>query len=267
METGSLRKWLKRIAEEPRARGLDLESAEATAAHARLIGEKAFLRKLYERYYAEFARADRDAPRGARVEIGSGGGFLDRIVPGLIRLDLRPGAEVDVVASALALPFAARSVGAIFMLSVLHHLSDAAAFFAELDRVLAPGGRIVMIEPYASPMSGLVYRLAHHEPFDPEQADWRIEGRGAMTAANDALPWIVFERDRKRFEAEFPRLEILRLAPHTISLYTLSGGLSYRSLAPGFLFPVIAAAEDLACRLPWARALASMLTVELRMRG
>jgi SAM-dependent methyltransferase len=266
METGGLKSWLKRLAKEPLARGLDLESAEATAMHARLIGEKAFLRKLYERYYAEFARADRGAKAGVRVEIGSGGGFLERIVPGLVRIDVRPGADVDVVASALALPFAARSVGAVFMLNVLHHLPDAAEFFAELERVLAPGGRVVMIEPYVSPVSGVVYRFAHHEPFDPKQAGWRIDGSGAMTAANDALPWIVFERDRKRFEAEFPCLEIVRIAPHTISLYALSGGLSYRSLAPGFLFPAIAAAEDLLCRLPAARALASMMTVEIRMR-
>jgi SAM-dependent methyltransferase len=258
---------LRRLLEEPRARGLDLESTEATAAHARIIGEKAFLRKLYERYYEQFAFADRRAPAGIRVELGSGGGFLDRIVSGVVRIDLRPGAEVDVVASALALPIAERAAGAVFMLNVLHHLPDAAAFFTELERVLAPGGLAVMIEPYASPVSGVVYRLAHHEPFDPEQDGWRIEGRGPMTAANDAMPWIVFERDRARFEAEHPGLEIVRVSPHTISLYALSGGLSYRALAPGFLFPAIAAAEDLACRTCAARLLASMMTVELKKRS
>jgi SAM-dependent methyltransferase len=267
METSNPKSWFKRLAQEPRARGLDLESADATAAHARLIRDKAFLRRLYERYYAEFARADRSAPRGARVELGSGGGFLDRIVPGLLRLDVRPGADVDVVASALALPFSPRSVGAVFMLNVLHHLPDVAVFFSDLERILAPGGRVVMIEPYVSPVSGVVYRHAHHEPFDPEQEGWRIEAGGAMTAANDALPWIVFERDRDRFEAEFPDLEIVRVAPHTISLYVLSGGLSYRSLAPGFMFSAIAAAEDWVCRSRAARALASMMTVELRMRA
>ena len=258
---------LKRLVAEPRARGFDLESAEATAAHARIIRDKPFLRKLYERYYAEFARADRDAPGGARVEIGSGGGFLDRVVSGLVRLDLRPGADVDLVASALALPFAARSVGVVFMLNVLHHLPDVSVFFSELGRVLAPGGRVVMIEPYVSLASRIVYGLAHHEPFDPDQTDWIVDGSGAMTAANGALPWIVFERDRARFESDHPRLEIVRVVPHTISLYALSGGLSYKSLTPSFSFSAIAAAEDLLCRVPLARALASMMTVELRMGG
>jgi SAM-dependent methyltransferase len=248
---------------EPLARGLDLESAEATAAHARILRGKPFLRQLYERYYAEFSRADLEAPAGLRVEIGSGAGFLDGIVPGVVRVDVRPGAEVDVVASALALPFAPRSVGALFMLNVLHHLPDAEAFFAELERALAPGGRAVMIEPYVSPLSRLVYRFAHHEPFDPDAREWRISGEGAMTAANDALPWIVFCRDRARFEARFPGLRITGVRPHTVVLYALSGGFSHRSLAPGFLFPAIAAAEDLAGGLRGARFFASMMTVEL----
>jgi SAM-dependent methyltransferase len=257
---------LGRLWGEPRARGLDLESAAATAVHARLVREKPFLRRLYERYYGELAAAAGRAPGGLRVELGSGGGFLDEAVPGLVRVDVRPGAGADVVASALALPFAAGSVGAALMLNVLHHLPDVRALFRELERVLVPGGRVAMIEPYASPLSGLVYRFAHHEPFDPGQRGWELAGRGAMTVANDALPWIVFERDRARFEAEFPGLEIVRVVPHTVALYALSGGLSYRSLAPGFLFPAVAAIEELACALPPARRLASMMTVELGKR-
>jgi len=252
---------------EPRARGLDLESAEATAAHERLLREKPFLRSLYTHYYAEFARAHRNAPDGLRVELGSGAGFLDETIPGLVRLDIRKGARVDIVASALAMPFSSGSVGALFMLNVLHHLPDAEAFFAELFRVLAPGGRAVFIEPYVSPLSRLVYRNAHHEPFDPERRDWSIAGSGAMTAANDALPWIVFCRDRARFERLFPALEIARVRPHTIALYALSGGFSYRSLAPGAVFPAAAFSEKLAESLPCARSLASMMTIELASRA
>jgi hypothetical protein len=88
-----------------------------------------------------------------------------------------------------------------------------------------------------------------------------------MTAANDALPWVVFCRDRALFDARFPTLEVARLRPHTIALYALSGGFSYRGLAPGSLFPAIAAAEDLADRLRGARFFASMMTVELASRA
>lgn len=265
--TSGFRAALSAALGEPLSRGLDLDSAGATAVHARLLREKPFLRRLYGRYYAEFARADREAPPGPRVEIGSGAGFLAEVVPGVVRVDVRRGAEVDVVASALALPFAPRSIGAVFMLNVLHHLADAGAFFAELERALVPGGRAVLIEPFVSPLSRLVYRFAHHEPFDPGARVWGAAGGGAMTAANDALPWIVFCRDRARFEERFPGLGIAAVRPHTLALYALSGGFSYRSLAPAALFPAIAAAEDLACGLRGARFFASMMTVELVSRA
>jgi SAM-dependent methyltransferase len=154
----------------------------------------------------------------------------------------------------------------MFLLNVLHHLPDAGAFFLELERTLAPGGRVVLIEPYVSPVSRLVYRFGHHEPFDPAQRDWTLPPGGAMTSANDALPWIVLCRDRRRFDASFPGLEVRELRAHTIALYVLSGGFSYRSLLPAWLFPVVAAAEDLACAVPGSRFLASMMTVVIVKR-
>lgn len=262
----SLKNRLSTFFREPAAAGLDLDSPEATFLHARMLRRKSFLRRLYGRYYDEFVRAARVAPDGARVELGSGAGFLADRIPGLVRVDVRSGAEVEVVASALALPFTGGSVGAVFLLNVLHHLPDVEAFFGEVEHALAPGGRVVLIEPYVSPVSRLVYRLGHHEPFDPEQSGWSLPEKGAMTTANDALAWIVFCRDRRRFETSFPRLEVLSVRPHTISLYVLSGGFSFRSFLPGPLFPFVAAAEDLAGVIPGARALASMMTVELRKR-
>ena len=265
-ETLNPRRALAFLIGERRTRGLDPDSAGATAAHTLILREKPFLRRLYARFYAEFARGERDAPPGLRVEVGSGSGFLREVVPGLVRVDLRAGARVEVVASALALPFKRRSVGALFMLNVLHHLPDVETFFSQVSDVLVPGGRAIVVEPYVSTLSRIVYGFGHPEPFAPDQCGWRLESRGAMTTANDALPWIVFCRDRERFERLFPDLEILRVRPHTIALYVISGGFSYRSLAPGFMFPAFAAAEDLVSRVPGAHRLASMMTVELASR-
>ena len=39
----------------------------------------------------------------------------------------------------------------------------------------------------------------HHETFNPE-GDWKIPGTGPMSDANGALPFIVFERDKEKFE-------------------------------------------------------------------
>ncbi|MBW2277373.1 MAG: class I SAM-dependent methyltransferase [Deltaproteobacteria bacterium] len=246
----------------PRARDVDLESAEATELHAALIREKPFLRALYDRFYDDFVRAHEAAPEGARLEVGAGGGFLDELIPGLLTIDLRPAAKVSLMASALELPLGQDSTGAIFMLNVLHHLPDPARFFEEATRVLAPGGRVVITEPFVSPLSRLMFRSLHHEPFEPEQDDWQTPVDGALAGANGAIPWMVFVRDRHEFEARFPSLEIRRVEPHTILLYLLSGGVSMRSLVPGLAFEPLAAVEQI---LPesWKEQLCTLMTVEL----
>lgn len=253
--------WLREQLAHPLARGLDLDSPAATAVHARLIREKPFLRRLYLRYYRDYDNViRRAAPGGLIVEIGSGGGFYPELRRDVLSIDLRPGADVDIAASALQLPFRDRSTSAILLLNVLHHLPDPRAFFRECSRVLKPGGRVCLIEPYAGPLSRRLIRPLHHEPWD-EQGGWDLLTSGPMTGANMALPSNIFIRDRARYDAEFADLPVHRIQRHTVGLYLLSGGVSMRSFVPGALFPLLLAAER--CLTPVAPWVASMMTVEL----
>jgi SAM-dependent methyltransferase len=259
---GWLAARMRRFLAHPLARDLDLDSPQATAVHARLIREKPFLRRLYLRYYADFEAAVARAPSGGLVvEIGSGGGFYREIRPAVVSLDVRPGAEVDVVASALQLPFRSQSTSAVLLLNVLHHIADPAAFFRECERILKPGGRVCLVEPYAGPVSRGLIKPLHHEPWD-EAGMWTLPDSGPMTGANMALPSIIFVRDRARYDKEFAHLPVDRIRLHTIALYLLSGGVSMRSLVPGVLFSPIYAVERvlLASAAP---LLASMMTIDL----
>ena len=58
----------------------------------------------------------------------------------------RSGAQC-VAADATRLPFADGSVDAVLIRDLLHHLPDRAAALAEAARVLAPGGRLTLVEP------------------------------------------------------------------------------------------------------------------------
>jgi SAM-dependent methyltransferase len=261
---GPLASWLRSALTHRLARGIDLDSADATAVHARLIREKGFLRRLYLHYYAEFeACIARAAPGGIVLEVGSGSGFYKEIRPDAVSLDLREGANVDVLGSALSLPFRDQSTSAILLLNVLHHLPDPVEFFSECERVLKPGGRVCLIEPYAGPLSRRLIRPLHHEPWD-ETAGWTLPPAGPLTGANMALPWIIFERDHARYTAERPNLPIARRRLHTFVLYLVSGGVSMRSFAPGVLFGPLLAVEHLLA--PAGSLLASMMTIELVKR-
>ena len=256
--------WLRNLLAHPLARALDLDSAEATFVHARLIREKPFLRRLYLHYYAEYdAVRARATPGGLVLEIGAGGGFYREISKEVRSLDVRPGADVDVVGSALALPFGSASASVVLMLNVLHHLPDPTAFLRECERVLKPGGRVCLIEPHVGSLSRILIRPLHHEPWD-ETAGWNLPDSGPMTGANMALPSLIFVRDRQRYDREFPGLPVDRLQLHTIALYLLSGGVSMRSLVPPSFFTPLLTLERLLA--PAGRFLASMMTVELVKR-
>jgi hypothetical protein len=130
------------------------------------------------------------------------------------------------------------------MVNLLHHVTDAEAFFAEARRVLRQSGLIAMIEPYVTPFSRLVYRYLHHEPFDPQATEWKLPPSGRLSGGNDALPWIMLVRDRGQFESRFPELRIEPMRPHSSLSHLLSGGVTTRALAPVEVIRALRKLED-----------------------
>ncbi len=100
-----------------------------------------------------------------------------------------------------------------------------------------------MIEPWVTSLSRFVYSHFHHEPFHPEARDWSFSFGGPLSGANVAIPWIVFFRDRGKFEREFPELLIEQILPFLPFRYLVSGGVGMRSLMPGFTHSAWAALE------------------------
>ena len=244
---------LKTLLTHPLVRGLDLDEPATTAVKRRLVKDKAFLRRIYEEWYAMIVGA---LPSGGQpiLELGSGPGFFAERHDGVIGSEVFPCPGVQVVLDGGRLPFAEGSLRAIVMTDVFHHLPDVGAFFREATRCVAPGGRIVMIEPWTTAWSKLIYGHFHHEPFDPTVKEWALPCGGPVSGANGALPWIVFERDREAFDRAFPLWRIGLIEPFMPFRYLVSGGVSMRSLMPGAAFPAWRGFETLV--QPWARSLA-----------
>jgi SAM-dependent methyltransferase len=217
----------------PLTRSLDLDDPETTALRRRVIQQKSFLRQIYAEWYEEIG-ATLPEGAGALLELGSGAGFMAERIPELTTSDLLPVPGIDLVADAQRLPFADGSLRAIVMTNLLHHLHDPGRFLSDAGRVVRPGGVLSMIEPWVSPWSRFVYGSLHHEPFNPAATTWRSEMGGPLSQANGALPWILFARDRDRFVLDLPCWEIEQLRPMMPFRYLLSGGVSLRSLMPGW---------------------------------
>ena len=219
----------------PLARGLDLDDPRTTERRRQIILAKPFLRKIYAEWYAQIVAALPTRP-GRVLEIGSGGGFLKSLLPELVTSELLAISWVDVVLDARALPFRDGSLRAIVMTNVLHHISEPRRFFAEASRCLGAGGRIICVEPWVSAWAGFVMRRFHHEPFEPRAERWEFDTAGPLTGSNGALPWILFERDRARFLAEFPQCRIEIAHVGMPFRYLLSGGVGSWISAPGWSF-------------------------------
>lgn len=215
----------------PQTRDIEnLDDPAVTLLHSEIIQKKLFLKKLYIDFYKQFQRAVSDPQNKVLIELGSGGGFIKKVISNVITSDILELPNVDRVSSALDMPFEQAGVDAFFMIDVLHHITDPRRFFKEALRCLKIGGKIVMIEPANTCWSRFIYKNFHHELFDP-QAKWELAGdkHGPLSQGNDALPWIIFTRDRMIFEKEFPSLRIVSIRNHTPLRYLLSGGLTLRN--------------------------------------
>ncbi len=253
----TLRRWLA----DPDMSGLDLDDPATTILRRELIRRKPFLSRVYREWYGMIAGAI-PASGGPVLEIGSGGGFLAETIDPLITSEVFYSPHVQTILDGCRLPFAGGSLGAIAMVDVFHHLSQPRAFLKEASRCVKSGGRIVMVEPWVSPWSRLIYRNLHHEPFLPEKAEWEFETSGPLSGANDALPWIVFARDRGIFTREFPEWQVRRIEPMMPFRYLVSGGVSMRSLAPGWSYGLWGKVESLL--RPWMQAWAMFALIVLQ---
>ena len=163
------------------------------------------------------------------LEIGSAGGITKILNSEIVTSDVRRALGVDLVIDASQpLPFGESSVDGLIAKDVLHHLQDPVAHFKELGRVLKLGATAVYAEPNWNLISRIIFHFFHPEPWI-QQSDWKFKSPDPMFA-NQALPWIIFIRDRKEFESEFPNLEVLVSdIPLNGVAFLLSGGVYNRT--------------------------------------
>ena len=223
------------------------------------------LRAVYGDYHRRLLGA---CVPGRTLEIGGGGGGLKEAAPAVVATDILPAPWLDLVADAHALPFAAASFANIVMIDVLHHLARPRRFLAEVERVLSPGGRLILLEPAATPVSRLVYALAHDEPIDLAADPLALTDPPPPRdpyVGNQAIATLLFVRQRARLEALFPALELRELAYTSLFAYPLSGG--YRSpclLPAGWVAPLLRLEDRLAPSLGWLLAFRLFVVVARR---
>lgn len=228
----------------PETRDLNLDRPEASELRKKIIAKKGLLQRIYAEwfFYIFDTMQKKVGKTGICLELGGGGadfrGYCQTRLPNwqILKTDILPLSGLNIVLDATKLPLKTESVDAISMINVFHHIPDISSFLLESQRALKPGGILCMVEPWNTPWSRFINQHLHTEPFNPDATEWRLRPGSPLTGANGALPWIVFERDRKITRALVPELTISEISLHMPIIYLASGGVSMRSFAPGWMF-------------------------------
>jgi len=131
-----------------------LKNAESPA-----VGE--YLRWLYSQVAEELR------PEDKVLEIGAGAGISKLFLANfdVLRTDLLDHglAEVQSGVNAENLPFKGGEFDAVFAMDMIHHVPFPYKVIAEAIRTTSLNGRLILVEPYVSVASYLVYKIFHSE--------------------------------------------------------------------------------------------------------
>lgn len=228
-------------------------------SHRSVWAKKPVLRRLYlEQFYALLL--ENLAPGTTSVEIGSGPGLLDEIDPSIIRTDILYSKHIHCVTDAHHLPFANGSVDNLLGLDVLHHFSQPVVFLREAARVLRPEGRLVLVEPWITPFSQLVYTYLHQETCDLSVQPWvenvdQFAPNKKAFDGNAAIPYLLATKGKGAVNEAVPALELTTVHRFSSLTYLLSLGFKPASFLPNAAYPLLYSVEK-ATRPLWEQAAA-----------
>ena len=148
------------------------------------------------------------------------------------------------------------------MTNVLHHLPESRRFSGRAP-AFVPGGALVMIEPWVTRWSGLVYRRSITSRSIPAHV------RGIVVAARFPAPMarcLGFSSSATAAtRGEFPQWRVEQVEPFMPFRYLMTGGFSMRTLAPRWLFTSCAVVEH--GLRPWMGQLAMFALLVVRRTG
>lgn len=227
--------------------------------------KRPLLRRLYGDWF-KLLGSRLASVAGASIELGSGIGRFHGEFPAVVPTDVEATPWAKDVVDAEALPYGDGTVSNLVLIDVFHHLGRPARFLDEARRVLVPRGRVLILDPYCSPVSTWAYRRFHHEQVELRAPAFDDDAAIAAEplASNQARTTLVFFRERRAFEARWPELELVETRRFALFLYALSGGFSRRQLVPAFLQPPLGVLERLLAPLAPLAAFRCLVVLERR---
>jgi len=219
---------------------------EHLGSQVRAWESRPLLRRLYSDWYG-LVETRLSSVSGQSLELGSGIGGFAQGRPAIIATDVEETPWAQMVVDGENIPFDDGAIANLVLIDVFHHLAAPGRFLAEAARVLNSGGRVVMVEPYCSPLSTIAYRLFHEEDLDlsAEPLAESAALRDSPMDANIAQPTISFFRRPEAVRQAFPELRVAERRLIMSLAYVLSGGYSRSQLVPASFYRPLMSIERL----------------------
>jgi SAM-dependent methyltransferase len=174
-------------------------------------------------------------PDTAGVEFGSGAGFAREFIRcrALLLTDCADYGWLDVKnVDALNPPFSNESFDFVISVNVIHHLAQPLRFFRQMQRILRPGGRLIIQDVRCSWLMRLALRLQRHEGYDfnVDVYDERVPCTNPDDpwAGNNAIVDLLLENET-RFYSEFPEFRLIHRSYSECMTLLNSGGVIART--------------------------------------
>jgi len=205
-----------RISKEP--------GADWIVEHREVWRRKPGLRDFYTSQV--FARIIGNLTEGKTLQLGTGTGFFSDYHPGMVNSDIIENDGVDVVVDVHAAAFGDATFSNIVGVDVLHHFAKPGLALRECARMLRPGGRLVLVEPWAGPLGRLFYRYIHHEDCVDMADPWQnaLPEHKNPLDGNAMIPITALHKRQPELREQVPGLRVRKVVPFGCVSIVLTGG-------------------------------------------
>ncbi len=161
----------------------------------------------------------------------------------------------DKMVDALNTPYEDGSMDFVVSSNMIHHVPYPKKFFREMNRILKPGGLIVIQEINASWCMRKILRLMRHEGYDYTidvfDENLICTDPDDLWSANCAIPNLLFD-DAAKFEKNIPEFKIEHQSFSELLLFLNSGGVIAKTRClrlPKFMLKLVNRIDQLLVRI------------------
>jgi SAM-dependent methyltransferase len=176
-----------------------------------------------------------DATQHEGVELGCGQGYGKSLLQARSYLltDFADYPWLDVkFVDALDTPFRDQQFDFVIASNMIHHVPYPATFFTEVQRILKPGGKLLVQDVNCSLLMRCMLHLMRIEgySYDVDVFDAKLPANDPqdLWSGNNAVPNLLFD-DVDRFHAQVPGLRVVERGFSETLVYLASGGVTSKT--------------------------------------